>query len=351
MNLHGSLGWDLVPELQGYTLEWSGPGTVFFSKLNRLYKSTHPLGQREFVGMVPAPWWKSVASRLRLGQRLLRFMFTNVLPLAQNNIFVAFCKEVGILSAGRYQPLGNIIRPHRIMRGGCATSTHGKLYWGEYISNPTYEPVNIYRYSPEAGTTEVAYTFPAKRVRHVHGVFSDPYSQDLWCVTGDRDHECLIMRTSDEFATHHIVGEGDETWRTVSLLFTPEAIIYGSDAGGCQNYLYSIHRKTWKRSKLAEIPGPIYYSLASGSDLLFFQPATSRQNLEAVIWNLTPSGELVRLLTLSKDLIPYSFCINLFMHGVLNFPQGPGMDGAVYLHGIGLKGIDGKTLRLYRKLA
>jgi hypothetical protein len=50
--------------------------------------------------------------------------------------------------------------------------------------------------------------------------FTTTRSRDRCIVlTGDAGSECRIMRTEDGFASVETVGEGDETWRAVSVLF------------------------------------------------------------------------------------------------------------------------------------
>ena len=36
-------------------------------------------------------------------------------------------------------------------------------------------------------------------INHVHGLFYDKYTQCVWVLTGDRENECIIGYTDDEF--------------------------------------------------------------------------------------------------------------------------------------------------------
>ncbi|MGM0389225.1 hypothetical protein [Natrinema limicola] len=75
-------------------------------------------------------------------------------------------------------------------------------------------------------TWTTAATLP--NVRHIHAVQTDPYTDDIWITTGDRDEECLIGRLQD--GTIEIVGSGDQSWRAVELAFTPTAVLWGVDS-------------------------------------------------------------------------------------------------------------------------
>lgn len=63
--------------------------------------------------------------------------------------------------------------------------------------------------------------------RHFHGVFHDPYADRLWGTTGDSDRESAIGLFTDR--GFEPIGRGSQRWRAVSLLFTPEYVLWGMD--------------------------------------------------------------------------------------------------------------------------
>src|SRR5262249_22724453 len=156
----------------------------------------------------------------RPAQRLLRFLFYNVLRIEDGAVFVTFDKQAGIHEEGRFHLLEGLVKPCRVLRGACALDRNGTVYFGEYLLNPERGPVLVYRRERGTRRVEVVHPFPAGSVRHVHGIYHDPYTGSLWCVTGDGASECRMLRTRDGFATLEEIGAGDETWRCVSLLFT-----------------------------------------------------------------------------------------------------------------------------------
>jgi hypothetical protein len=338
-----------VDELRGYVVEWVDPEKAFLSRRNRIYRASSPEGEREPVAKIPAPWWKAAAARARPAQRLLRFMAYNLIPLPDRSLFITFDRQPAVISDGTFRPLRGAARPFRVLRQGCALAKDGGVYLGEYLSNQERGPVRVYKYAPGTDGLETVHVFSPGEARHVHGVYADPYSDDIYCVTGDRDPECRILVTRDGFDSMEAVGEGDETWRTVSLLFTSRAIFYASDAEFNENFIYRIDRKTGERTTLARIDGPVYYSRAVGEDLLFAVTAElcpSQEKPEASIWHVSPSGEAARIFSSTKDLVHNSMFVSLFMPGTICFPSGPGADHETYMHGIGLRGIDNKTLRM-----
>ncbi len=345
------MAWKIepAPALDGHTVEWLEPGRVLLSRRNRIYRASAPTAQRGLVAEIPAPAWKRASARIRLGQRLLRFMVYNLLPLPDGTIFVTFAKEVGLIADGRYRALPGMRRPCRVLRRGCAPTPDGGVVWGEYVGNEERGAITIYRYRAGAGAAEALYEFDPGQIRHVHGVYRDPYTDALWCVAGDLPGECRILRTDDGFRTLETVGEGDETWRAVSLLFTADSLYYASDAEKRDNHVYRIDRASGARTTLAKVDGPVYYTHAIDGHLLFATTAElcpSQTEPVASIWHLTPPGALTRLVSFEKDLGQRHLLAKLFMFGTLHFPRGPGLEGETYVTGVALREADDRTFRL-----
>lgn len=353
--LHQQGSWRLEPLTlpRGMAVEWAGEGGVLLSLGNSLYRAPSPEGPRTLIGSVPAPFIRRAVSSLRLGQRLLRSMFYNAVPLPSGDIFVTFGRDVGVFRDGAYLPVEGIERPSRVLRRGCAVDAGGTVYWGEYLGNPERSGVSIYRL--EAGSTRAvkAHTFEPGRVRHVHGVYADPADGSLWVATGDLEAECAIMRSTDGCATFETVGSGDETWRAVSLLFTPEAIYYGMDAEFRQNHVFRIDRMSRERTRVGDVGGPVYYSHKSGRDLFFAVTAEicpSQAEPTAALWHLpADGGALECVASFTKDIFRSRKGAALFMPGTLHFPytpHGESSGAGDYVSGVGLAGADGRVFRL-----
>ena len=75
-----------------------------------------------------------------------------------------------------------------ILRRGIAEDSEGGCYFGEYFQNQDRGSVRIWKADPDLSTIEVAYEFPARTLRHVHGIHSDPYDSGVfWVTVGDDD--------------------------------------------------------------------------------------------------------------------------------------------------------------------
>jgi hypothetical protein len=335
-----------VPELLGYTVEWAEEGNYYLSRRNVLYRSTDLKPPFEKIVSINAPGWKAIISNIRLAQRLFRFMVTNVVLLDNGDLFVTFDKSVGIVRDGRYRELEGLARPCRVLRSACAIDKNGEIFFGEYLANDERGPMRVYRYKPGSKELDVPYFFPAGTIKHIHGIYSDPVTESLVCLTGDKDSECKMIRSYDGFKTVETIGEGDETWRAVSMLFDDDAMYYGMDAEFQANKLYRIDRKAREREKLGEVSGTVFYSKRIGDDLFFAttaENAPSQTENVAAIWNMAPDGTCTEVAKFQKD----RWHPTLFMFGTIHFPFGEPPADHLYFSLVGVNE-DNQTFKIVR---
>lgn len=333
-----------APELNGYTVEWAADTSYYLSRRNILYHSSGLKPPFKKIATINAPGWKQIISNIRPAQRLLRFMVTNVVPLDNGDIFVTFDKSVGVIRNGRFEHLEGLARPCRVLRSACAIDNNGDIYFGEYLANDERGPMRIYKYRPGSNELEVPYFFRANSIKHIHGIYFDKFTDSLVCLTGDEESECRMLRTTDGFATMQTIGEGDETWRAVSILFDSRAMFYGMDAEFRSNHIYRMDRETGERKSLGEVTGTVFYSKQIGDDLFFATTAENAQSQTenvAALWNITPNGELREIAKFPKD----GWHGTLFMFGTIHFPYGPPNDDHLYFSLVGVRG-DNQTFRI-----
>lgn len=333
-----------VPELRGFTVEWAERGNFYLSRRNRLFHTASLKPPFKEIASIEAPSWKSLASGFRLGQRLLRFMVTNVIPLENGDLFVTFDKSVGIVRNGRYEELKGLARPCRVLRSACALDPLGRIFFGEYLANDERGEMRIYQYTPGSDALEIAYTFPKNSIKHIHGLYFDEYTKSIFCLTGDDEKECKIMRSFDGFETTEIVGEGDETWRAVSVLFGQDSFFYGTDAEFRANNIYQVDRQTLERKDLGEVGGTVFYSKKLGENLFFTttaENAPSQKENVAALWHTVENGASVELVKFKKDF----WHPTLFMFGTIHFPCVSRLKDELYFHLVGVKE-DNQTFRV-----
>jgi hypothetical protein len=336
-----------VPELKGYTIEWAEQGNFYLSRRNTLVHSENLKPPFKKIAVIDAPFWKQTASISRLAQRLLRFQVTNVIPLAGGELFVTFDKSVGIVRNGEFRPLNGLARPCRVLRAACALDENGDIYFGEYLANDERGAMRIYRYSAGGDTLETVYTFPEKSIKHIHGIYFDKFTKSLFCLTGDDEKECRIMRSTDGFRTTETIGQGDETWRAVSILFDEDAFYYGMDAEFRANHIYKVDRKTGKRKSLGEVNGTVFYSKQLDGNLFFTttaENAPSQTENVAALWRVDENDNCQKLVSFDKD----SWHPTLFQFGTIHFPYRNELENELYFHLVGVRE-DNQIFRIKEK--
>lgn len=335
-----------VPQLNGFTVEWAESGNYFLSRHNRIFHSVDLLPPFTKVATVSVPLWKRTVAVSRLAQRLLRFFITNVIPLKNGELFVTFDRYVGIVRDGKYQELKGLVRPCRVLRSACAADNSENIFFGEYLANDERDVIRIYRYSSGKDNLEVVHTFPRGSIKHVHGLYFDQLTNFIYCLTGDNETECQILRSDDGFKTISVVGSGDETWRAVSLLFDMDKLYYGTDAEFRTNNIFSVDRKTLLRNDLGKVTGTVFYSKRVGDDLFFTttaENAPSQIENVAAIWQVSGEDMCEEIVKFEKDW----WHPTLFGFGTIHFPAVNNLRNELYFTVVGVKQ-DDKTFRLKR---
>ena len=64
-----------------------------------------------------------------------------------------------------------------------------RVLWGEYWANRERTEVHIVCSCDQGRSYEPVKTFSPGQVRHVHGVWQDPFEDGYWVLTGDEDKD------------------------------------------------------------------------------------------------------------------------------------------------------------------
>ena len=334
-----------VPCLRGRAIEWVDDSRILVTQRNVLYECERVGGPMRRAGVLPLWLWRSLAIRIRLVQRVLRSMFYNVIPVSDGSIFVTYAKEVGVFRDGAYRRLKGLVRPCRVLRGAAAVDVHGHVFFGEYLRNTERGPVRIYRHVPGSDDVDVVFTFPSRMIRHVHGIYYDAIGQCLWCLTGDLGDEAKILCTHDGFRTVSTIGSGDESWRAVSIQFDNDAVYYATDSEFVENKVFRFDRSTKRRTEIARLDGPVYYSTRWRGALFFAVTAElcpSQTGRSATLWTIHKGG-LQQVVRIEKDRWPVPL-----LPGTFHFPLGSRAGDGLYFQAVALKDADGRCFCVVR---
>lgn len=188
-------------------------------------------------GSLPNPETGTDRVRFRLlngrsTKRLLRpvvgaWTTTNLWPFDDGDALAAVGKQVFHSGdGGRTWSQTHRLPPSSGPMGVLPTSVcahAGTRYLAEYPL--AKEPARIYASTDGGRTWELL--VDTTEVRHFHGVFRDPYRDELWATAGDTDEQSAIGRLRD--GRFEPVGGGSQRWRAVGLAFTPTALLWGMD--------------------------------------------------------------------------------------------------------------------------
>jgi hypothetical protein len=200
------------------------------------------------------------------------------------------------------------------------------IYYGEYRNNAERGAIKV-MFSEDGLQWHSVHAL--HDVRHIHGIYHDPYTQSIWMTTGDYDQESGIWCTQDGFQTLECILRGSQQARAISLLFAERHVFFGSDTPLEQNRLYRLDRSNGKVRPLADVAGSVFHAARVGEQLLFstaVEPSETNATREAMLY-ASRDGETWHVLARhSKDYWHMSY----FQYGQLLLPGGDNRTGRVF---------------------
>lgn len=287
------------------------------------------------LGRVPVSAAQRAKSLTATTRRFFRSHVGHVIPVRDESLLILAGNRFYELDLSRLsfrdqsaQLVGS--RPLALAR---ASST--ELYYGQYERNRERRPVSVFGSFDGGRTWSDVHEF--RGVRHIHGVFHDPFEDCFWMTTGDDDHESALWRTDDRFKTVERVLGGSQQTRAVHLLFNEQYVYFGSDTPREPNFLYRLNRRTGAVEQLQAVGESVFFAAKVGSWLMFStacEPSPVNTSQEAAVWG-SPDGEnWTCLQRRRKDFWP-----SLAMqHGQFWFPAGSGDTDRIWVTALAVEG-------------
>ena len=314
----------------------------FISKGYNLYKVlVNQDWKQKFVVIKDRKY--GLISHLALIRRLVRAEITGLYVLINGNIVTVAKKKLFLQKNGCKSVEMCFAMPRGSKPLNLCLAPSGNIYFGEYFQNLDKQAVNIFCSKDNAQTWSVAYTFQAGNINHIHGLFFDKYTNRIWVATGDRENECIIGYTEDEFKSFVEVFRGGQEYRTCQLFFYKNFIVFGTDTQYEQNVIKKFDRKTLEITVLQEVQGSVIKGGQVG-EVAFISTTVepSRVNTDkfAHLWVTKDGLHWEERYKAKKDWLPF-----IFQFGTFEFPQYCGIDRLerLYFSGRALKGLDGKS--------
>ena len=283
----------------------------------------------------------SLLSRFAITRRLFRAEITGFYTLKNGDRIAIAKKGLFLQQQGSKTFEKCFAMPRGSKPLNLCIAPSGNIYFGEYFQNMGKETVNIYCSEDNARSWHVAYTFEAGEINHIHGIFLDPYTNRIWVATGDRENECIIGYTEDEFRSFVTVFRGGQEYRTCQLFFYPDFIVFGTDTQYEQNVLKCFDRNTLEIEELQKVQGSVIKGGQVGNVAFIsttVEPSDVNKDQYAHLWVTKDGLHWEERYKAKKDYWP-----SILQFGTFEFPNyETNKIDRLYFSGRALKGLDGK---------
>ena len=252
---------------------YASPQMTIFSQSNRV--SVHRPGGSHMIEL-PADGWKKLASWSRLARRALRLDKCNVTPVGNDLVIIRQGQVFHYnIATQALTPTLSLKNCRNILHQSIAVTQDQTLFFGEYGNNPERLEVPIYRSLDGGKSWEKVFTFPAGKIKHVHGCYLDPYENKLWVFSGDFENECFVLCADQDFQNVEWIGNGQQEFRACNAFFEKDFIHWIMDLQLEDSYHIEMDRKTRKIRRKQRFPGPVWY--IKKLDDRFYLAATAQE--------------------------------------------------------------------------
>jgi hypothetical protein len=276
--------------------------------------------QWESVARFHPVWWRSLTSRNAVSYRLVR---DGVHALAVLNDQTMVGTVPGALVT-RAPGSGKFRVTHQIRRGTrplhIASIPSGSVYWGEYFDNRDRAEVHIYASTDRGSTWNVAYTFPAGSIRHVHNLVYDRWGDCLWILTGDEGAECKVLRASCDLRSVEVIMAGNQQARSVALIPMKDAVYFSTDTPSEKNHVYRLDR-AGNLAQVGDLPSSSIYGCRVGAAMFFstmIEPSAVNQSRKVHLAGSVNGKDWQTLARWKKDALSMRY----FQYGNAFLPDG-----------------------------
>ncbi len=282
----------------------------------------------EVVARFRPDWWRKLTSRTVLTYRLVRDGFHALAILGGQTSDQTMVGAVPGALVTRTPGSDEFHVSHQIQRGTrplhVTAVPSGRIYWGEYFDNRERAEVHIYVSTDRGRTWQVAYTFPAGSIRHVHNIVYDRWGDCLWILTGDEGAECKVLRASSDFRSVEVVVSGNQQARAAAAVPTKNGLYLSTDTPFEKNHVYRLDR-AGKVEQVGDLASSSVFGCRVGcgvGEAVFFstmiEPSAVNTGREVHLAGSRDGTNWQVLARWSKDSLPMRY----FQYGNAFLPDG-----------------------------
>ncbi|AFQ45975.1 hypothetical protein [Desulfosporosinus meridiei] len=334
-------------------------------RMGKLYYHPSITDKPIYLGALPMTKMQKILSKQRLTERIMRLEPRTTLEISEGKYLVSFAGAIYFVDIQKRK----ILCEHRFRQGMSnplnfckiegITGFHDCIAYGEYWGNAGREEVSVY--TRRGMTWEKKFTFPKRKIRHIHGIIADKYRDCVLILTGDKDSESGIWRARNDFREVEPILYGSQLYRVCVAFPIEEGILYAMDSAHKNNsiVLASLDSSAWKTEILYDMPGACMYG-TKNADKFIFSTSVEPSGAYGRIRNLF-SYELAKgvkdrkshiivgnlsegfqdIIALKKDFLPMGLC----QFGNIQFPDGQKRDRIV-MYPVSVNKYDGQTCLL-----
>jgi hypothetical protein len=316
---------------------------IILSQCNKFYLN---ILNKEYFFIVKLKWYFTFFTKFRILRRLLRLDKSNaVLNSKKNGVIIIYQRYVYFycLLKKKLKIVSKLKNHRNVLHNSIAVTKNG-IFFGEYGPNKNKTKVPVWASYDDGRSWKIIYNFPSYSIKHIHGIYNDPFENNLWITTGDSNGECYLFKVPNKKFNNIIkYGDGSQKWRSVSLLFKENYIIWGMDSPLQTSNLQIFNRKTKKLKKGLSFPGPVWYSKIFSDQSAILQTSVEiGSGVKSNYSSLFYSKDLINwheIYKFKKDIFPKK----LFKFGVVAFSEGMQSSKDFLFSAEGLKKVDGRV--------
>jgi hypothetical protein len=254
--------------------------------------------------------------KISLIARLLRLDIHHFVKIDDNNAVCVFNKEIVWLDLQSKK----VIQRDNIQGSRPLSFLHhnNDIIYGEYRGNSERSAVHVWK----ANLSDKIWKPVLKLtgVRHIHGVYTDPFTSEFWVTTGDENDEARVIILNNQFSEDRVLIQGDQQARIVQPIFTEEFVYFASDAPNEINFIYRYNRSSGEIERLQEVNGPIYFGQTVGCVMFFstvVEPSMVNSQYTVELWASRCGNVWQCVRVFDKDI----FSLKYFQYGQIVFPN------------------------------
>ena len=322
-------------------------GTLWGTSGRKIYRKARQ-GKWEMIAQFPFATPRDYFGFPRLAARAARADKCNIYVNQHGFILGIRASRVYQILPGEAPRYLFSIQGDSVLHGSICEDDEGNFLFGEYFMNPDRKPVHLWKVSSDLSKWELAYTFPAGSIRHIHGIYRDPFNPgSYWAASGDFERECYLYHFQGDFQSPQRFGDGSQLWRAVRLFFAPDHITWLTDSNLDQNYACRLERSSGKFETGQTINASAWYgSVTKEGFMVGFTTVEPGPGILTNHSEILASRDGFHWESIKKFRKDRWRPMKLFKYGVISCPSGTMTQDEFYISGEGLAGLDGITRKI-----